>query len=49
MMSAENGGQTGGLRFSRLRLTADLAKNLSELDKKGSSVYTGFAEARLIS
>ena len=46
LMSAENGGQMGGLRFSRLRLTADLAKNLSELDKKGSNVYTGFAASK---
>ena len=47
MMSAENGGQTGGLRF----LTAPphrgpLQRISRNCDKKGSSVYTGFAASK---
>ena len=42
LMAAENNEQMGGLRFSRLALTADLAKALVEMQKKGSEVYTGF-------
>jgi CHAT domain-containing protein len=42
LMAAENDPQMGGLRFSRLSLTGDLAKALSEMHEKNSLVCTGF-------
>jgi CHAT domain-containing protein/tetratricopeptide (TPR) repeat protein len=42
LMAAENDPQMGGLRFSRLALTGELAKSLLEMRKKNSRVCTGF-------
>ena len=42
LMAAEESDQMGGLKFSRLKLTGELAKALSEMRKQGSAVYTGF-------
>jgi tetratricopeptide (TPR) repeat protein len=41
LMAAENDPQMSGLQFSRLALTSELAKALSET-QKSSDVYTGF-------
>jgi tetratricopeptide (TPR) repeat protein len=46
LMSAKNDPQMGGLHFSRLTLTADLAKALAEMHKKNSEIYTGFAASK---
>ena len=40
LMAAKNNEQIGGLHFSRLALTSDLAKSLAEI-QKDSDVYTG--------
>ncbi|HMK34411.1 MAG TPA: tetratricopeptide repeat protein [Desulfomonilaceae bacterium] len=42
LMAAEESGQMGGLKFSRLSLTGELASALADMHKKGSEVYTGF-------
>lgn len=42
LMAAENDPQMGGLTFSRLSRTGELAKSVAALVKKNADVYTGF-------
>jgi len=42
LMAAEESDQMGGLKFSRLTLTAELAQSLAALGKKNAKICTGF-------